>query len=286
MERIDAENRRFDNESFEDQFWEEGNYQLDELEDEYDIKEIEEAWENFISHFTFPNFLALVVAAKWVFLVLFLGIPWLLFSQSCLIYNIVFNAWLNAGWAEGNFWLLGNTFYAIVQTWLSYGIMFEVYPYLKWGVAFRIWSFISAVVYNSLYFFMLFGWLTEVAFLPLQPDSVIEEMSYLDVFMNMLFVYNSIQHSPICFINIVIILKEIQILIYESFVTQDNYYSLSWQEGRQTFWEITWYFDPVRLLPWILQRGFSINLEKTLGQYDFIGMPNADVYKLPADAFT
>ena len=30
-------------------------------------------------------------------------------SFTFLIANIVVNAWLNEGWAEGNLWLLGNT---------------------------------------------------------------------------------------------------------------------------------------------------------------------------------
>jgi len=174
--------------------------------------------------FTLANFFAFVVAIKWVFLVLICGIPWLIFSQLCIIYNIVFNAWLNAGWAEGNLWLLGNTFYAIVQTWLSYGIIFEVYPYMKWGFLFRIGSFFSAIAYNMLYFFMLFGWATEILMLPSRDDSFIEELGFLDVFLNMLFIYNSIQHSPICFINMVIIAKETQIWWYEFLFTQDNYY--------------------------------------------------------------
>jgi hypothetical protein len=176
------------------------------------------------SKMSLSNFFAFVVAIKWVFLVLIIGIPWLVFSQLCIIYNIVFNAWLNAGWAEGNLWLLGNTFYAIIQTWLSYGIIFEIYPYMKWGFLFRIGSFFAAIAYNCLYFFMLAGWSTEMLMLPSRDETFIDEIGFLDVFINMLFVYNSIQHSPICFINMIIIGKEIQIWWYEFLTTQNNYY--------------------------------------------------------------
>ena len=127
-----------------------------------------------MGHFTLPNFLAFIVALKWVFLVLVIGIPWLILSQLCLIYNIVFNAWLNNGWAEGNLWLLSNTFFAFAQTWLSYGIIFEVYPYLKWGIPWRVWSFCWAIGYNTLYLFLLFGWATEIIVLAFQPDRVID----------------------------------------------------------------------------------------------------------------
>ena len=98
--------------------------------------------------------------------------------------------------------------YCIVQVWLSYGIVLEIYPYMKWGFLLRIWSFFAAIAYNMIYFFGLFGWATEILMLPTRGDEFIEEMGFLDVFLNMLFIYNSIQHSPICFVNMVIIAKE------------------------------------------------------------------------------
>lgn len=178
--------------------------------------------------FSLPNLFAFFVALKWVWLVIIIGIPWIIFSQLSIVYNIVFNAWLNAGWAEGNLWLLFNTWYAIVQSWLSYAIVLEIYPLMKWGILFRIASFISAWIYNSIYFISLIAWGSEMLLLPLKGDDYLDEMSVIDVVMNMTFVYNSIQHAPICFINIVIILKEIQIWIYEFITGGDNYFALSW----------------------------------------------------------
>jgi len=64
--------------------------------------------------FTFPKVWKLLVALKWVYSVIFIGLPWVLGTGLLLIGNIVVNAWLNEGWAQGNFWLLGNTFYAII----------------------------------------------------------------------------------------------------------------------------------------------------------------------------
>jgi hypothetical protein len=41
------------------------------------------------------------------------GLPYLVIMLACLIWNLVMNiAWFK-GWAGGNFWLLGQTFYLI-----------------------------------------------------------------------------------------------------------------------------------------------------------------------------
>jgi len=164
----------------------------DELQHEYDVPDIRRKYWLLSDAFTLPNFLAFVVAVKWVWLVLFLGIPWVIFSQLCVIYNIVFNAWLNAGWAEGNLWLLFNTGYAIVQTWMSYGIVLEIYPLMKYGLIFRIFSFISAWIYNTFFFIALFSWGTEMIVMPMKSDDELDETGIIDVIMNMMFVYNSI----------------------------------------------------------------------------------------------
>lgn len=57
------------------------------------------------------NAMRVFVSTRWFFNFAFIGIPWTMFSFLMWLYNIVFNAWLNKGWAEGNFWLLGNTFF-------------------------------------------------------------------------------------------------------------------------------------------------------------------------------
>lgn len=80
---------------------------------------------------------------------------------------------------------------------------------MKWGFLVRIASFLAAIAYNTIYFLMLGGWATEILILPMKGTDVIDEMGFLDVFVNMLFIYNSIMHAPICFINIAIIAKEV-----------------------------------------------------------------------------
>lgn len=166
-DKADKEYEKFENESIEDEFADEVTYLTDEVQAEYDLPGIRRRYWLLSDAFTLPNFLGFLVAIKWVYLVLFLGIPWVIFSQLCLLYNIVFNAWLNTGWAEGNLWLLFNTGYAVVQTWMSYGIVLEIYPLMKWGILFRIESFLSAYIYNTVYFIMLFSWAIEILILPL-----------------------------------------------------------------------------------------------------------------------
>jgi hypothetical protein len=41
---------------------------------------------------------------------------------------------------------------------------------MKWGFLLRIWSFLAAVAYNMVYFFMLFGWAAEILVLPLKGE--------------------------------------------------------------------------------------------------------------------
>jgi hypothetical protein len=64
--------------------------------------------------FTFPKIWKLFVALKWVYSILLIGVPWCILSYLFVIYNFVGNIWLNEGWAQGNFWLMGNTIYAMI----------------------------------------------------------------------------------------------------------------------------------------------------------------------------
>jgi len=54
------------------------------------------------------------VGGRWVANMFLVALPWLGFGFLMILYNIVFNAWLNKGWALGNFWLMGNTIFGIL----------------------------------------------------------------------------------------------------------------------------------------------------------------------------
>jgi hypothetical protein len=109
-----AEEDVFMAEPIDAQIEDEINYVEKEIEKEYNIDEIREDVEEVEKKFTFPKIFKLFVALKWVYAIVLIGIPWVVLTGLSLIYNIVANAWLNEGWAQGNFWLLANTGYAIV----------------------------------------------------------------------------------------------------------------------------------------------------------------------------
>ena len=82
--------------------------------DDYDIKEIEGATNKIKKDgFNWDNFTRVVVALRWVINIFIIGVPWFLISNALVLYNIVFNAWLNKGWGYGNVWLVSNTCFAI-----------------------------------------------------------------------------------------------------------------------------------------------------------------------------
>lgn len=52
-----------------------------------------------------------IIGGKWIINLFVVALPWLGFSFLMMLYNIVFNAWLNKWWALGNIYLLMNTAY-------------------------------------------------------------------------------------------------------------------------------------------------------------------------------
>lgn len=66
-----------------------------------------------IKTFKWDKLVKLFIAFRWVINTAFIGFPWLVWSSLMVIYNIVFNAWINKWWAKGNFWLLANTYFGI-----------------------------------------------------------------------------------------------------------------------------------------------------------------------------
>lgn len=110
----EAEEDAFMAEPVDKQIEDELNYLEKEVEKEYNIDEIREDGEEVVKKFTFPKIFKLFVALKWVYSIILIGLPWVALTWLAVIANIVVNAWLNDGWAQGNFWLLGNTGYAII----------------------------------------------------------------------------------------------------------------------------------------------------------------------------
>jgi hypothetical protein len=164
------------------------------------------------SGFTFPKAYKIITSARGVANIVFVFLPWAGFSALLWLWNIVFNSWLNRGWAEGNFFLLANTAFCTSQTLLSFPLMAEFEFYLRRGFLFRSLSLIWALIYNFAYFLMLADWFYNIYAL---TDEKIEELGSLDMLMNMFFIYNSILHSGIVLVNAGIIAKETALQFYE-----------------------------------------------------------------------
>jgi hypothetical protein len=113
-----------------------------------------------INHgFNWNKLIKAFIALRWVVNTVLIGIPWTAWSFLMVVYNIVFNAWLNKWWAKGNLWLLVNTYFCIGQAVLSIPLFFEVGIYLRHMYLFRWMSLFSAVAYNVVYLSLLAGWL-------------------------------------------------------------------------------------------------------------------------------
>jgi len=95
------------------------------MESDLNIGEItEEIWD-IQDGFTIPKLVNIIVSMYYVFNLVFVFMPWVFISEGLILYNVIFNSWLNKGWAEGNFWLVGNTVFAFVQTILSWPLVAE-----------------------------------------------------------------------------------------------------------------------------------------------------------------
>ena len=79
---------------------------------------------------------------------------------------------------------------------------------MEWFGFIRILSFIMAFDYNLIFLAILLGWISEMIFLALTEDTYIDNISILDVVVNMVCIYNTIIHSPIFILNFGIIWKE------------------------------------------------------------------------------
>ena len=114
-----------------------------------------------------------------------------------------FNAKFNNLWAGGNIYLLANTVYEFVQTWLSIFEVMEIPFYLRYFKAIRYLSLFSAIIYDFFYFGMCFDF---IAYLYIYSK---EKYEFLDMLQAMFFAYNIILHFPIPILDSMIIGKEI-----------------------------------------------------------------------------
>jgi len=180
-----------------------------ELKDDFDVDEFtEDIRELEEEEFTFPHFYKVLIGLRVFWNLLVVAIPWTVFAWLLWLWNIVFNSWLNEGWAEGNFFLLANTAFCTFQTLATLPLVAEFEFYLRRMFFLRVLSLLAAWVYNIAYLLMLADWFYNVYAL---TDTQIEELGALDMLMNMFFIYNSILHSGIVIVNFMIIFKEFEL---------------------------------------------------------------------------
>ena len=167
---------------------------------DYDITKAKQAW-------------SILMSLKWIINFWLTGIPYLLYCVIAVVYNLFVNIWQNNWWAEGNLFLLGNTIYLLVQSSFSMLMMFEMAFIIRWIKPLRVISVTSAFLYNVFYFFSLGNWIWEIFF---ADKSYLDDASgAIDVIWNMMIVYNLIVHFPIVPMNIAMIVKEIQMQVFQ-----------------------------------------------------------------------
>ena len=89
-----------------------------------------------------------LMVLRWIINLWIVGVPWLFVLFAIFAWNMYVNIWWNKWWAEGNFFLMGNTIYIITQAAVSIPLFFEIPFLLKFIRPFRVLSLLSAVVYN------------------------------------------------------------------------------------------------------------------------------------------
>lgn len=100
-----------------------------------------------------------IIGGKWIINLFIVALPWAGFSFMMMLYNIVFNAWINKWWAFGNIYLMANTVYGFYQWLNSMCLAFEFPIYMRQFILVRWMSVYAAFLYNGVYFFNLGFWL-------------------------------------------------------------------------------------------------------------------------------
>ena len=80
-------------------------------------------------------------------------------------------------------------------------------------------------------------------------DETMENYSAVDMFINMYLIYNCIIHVTIVPLNSVIILKEIQMTIFQLVTTNGpTDYQLEWAQAIDDVEKFLWFLDPVEVV--------------------------------------
>jgi hypothetical protein len=114
-----------------------------------------------------------------------------------------FNVKYNYFWAGGNVFLLGNTWFAGVQTFLSLFLAFEIPVWLAHAKVIRMYSLMFATMWN--FTFLVFYYKAKNTI----KNASEEEFDGVALFEILFIGYNILLHGPIFVVNSTIIIKEI-----------------------------------------------------------------------------
>lgn len=176
--------------------------------DELDVRDM---WDDTDSLWTF------FLIFRWLLNLVFIATPWIFFSQIFFAWNVLFNAKWNFLWAGGNVYLIANTIYAYIFTWLSVFVVMEMPIYMKHMKIVRGTAWFMAIIYNILYM-ISFG---DFLLLLFYYDKETFDILYL--LEAMFFGYNIILHCPITVVNNVLILKEIGLEFFQASATRHGH---------------------------------------------------------------
>lgn len=182
------------------------------------------------------NFFAYLYFFRWVFNLIFVAFPWVFFSQLMIAFNIFFNIWFNQMWADGNWFLVFNTIFLIVETWGSYPLIFELPQWIKHTRLLRVITTTLAFIYASVYLAILVAYLYSLYF---EPESVYEGYDMVNVMESMFLAYNLIFLAHIMPVNLMILGKEVSLWFFPMLDT-DKDDGLDTEDVADTFNPFSW----------------------------------------------
>lgn len=160
------------------------------------------------------------------------------FSLLMVLVNLLFNIMLNQWWAGGSWILIFNSFYLMLQTMLSWPLIFEIPLFINTLRFLRTFSVAIAVFYNLVYVFIAVDW---AYMLWGESDATFEQYDFISICTNMFLAYNIIFNIHILPVNMMIILKEITLDLFPPMLEQDSDEGLNLQDAEDTVKPLSWW---------------------------------------------
>ena len=120
-------------------------------------------------------------------------------------------AWFK-GWAGGNFWLLGQTFFLINQILVSIPLVFELDFLITHLKPIRLWVFGTSFIYNAFYLTSLIWGLVLVFN---TDDEEIEKYDLITIISVLAFFFDVATNVATFIINSCIITKELSLEVFQ-----------------------------------------------------------------------